>query len=68
MRITTITNWAYGATTYLAVVPGTAMILASGADLRERAAVEQRFRLDALSEEIEVNILELTDLARMFVE
>jgi len=42
MRIATITNWAYGITVALTLVSGGAMLLASQADERERAAVAQR--------------------------
>ena len=37
MRLATITNWAYGATVALSLVSGATMLLASGAQDRERA-------------------------------
>lgn len=36
MRLATITNWAYGATVVLTLISGTTMLLASGAQDRER--------------------------------
>ena len=41
MRLSTITNWAYGATVLLTLASGTTMLFASGAEQRERAAVAQ---------------------------
>ena len=46
MRLATITNWAYAATVVLTIASSTTMLLASNATDRERAAVEQRYRLD----------------------
>jgi len=67
MRLATITNWAYGVTLALTLASGTSMILASGAQDAERAAVEQRYQLDRATEKLEVEIFTLTDHARQFV-
>ncbi|WP_395337140.1 diguanylate cyclase [Novosphingobium sp. BL-8H] len=66
MRIATITNWAYGATVALTIAAGITMILASGADRVERDAVQQRDRFDELTAQIENDLSELTDQARLF--
>jgi diguanylate cyclase (GGDEF)-like protein len=66
MRIATITNWAYGATVCLTIVAGVTMVMASSADRVERAAVGQRDLLDQLTFEIETDVAELTDQARLF--
>lgn len=65
MRIATITNWAYGATVCLTIVAGVTMVLASSADKVERAAVRQRDLFDQLTFEIENDLAELTDQARL---
>ena len=67
MRIATITNWAYGATVCLTIISGVVMLMASNADNVERQAVEQRQVFDQLTEEIEVEIWSLSDLARLYV-
>lgn len=65
MRIATITNWAYGATVCLTIAAGVAMVLASNADRAERDAVRQRDLFDQLTFEIENDLAELTDQARL---
>lgn len=65
MRIATITNWAYGATVCLTIASGVVMVMASNADGIERAAVAQRDMLDQLSFELENDLAELTDQARL---
>jgi len=65
MRIATITNWAYGATVCLTIVAGITMVLASSADKVERAAVRQRDLFDQLTFEVENDLAELTDQARL---
>jgi len=65
MRIATITNWAYGATVCLTIAAGITMVMASSADRAERAAVTQRDLFDQLSFEIENDLAELTDQARL---
>lgn len=67
MRIATITNWAYGATVLLTMVSGGVTLLASGAEQRERAAVEQRAQFDALSTAAEEDSYRLTEQARHYV-
>lgn len=67
MRIATITNWAYGATVCLTIVSGVVMLMASNADNVERQAVEQRQVFDQLTEEVDVEIWSLSDLARLYV-
>ncbi len=67
MRLSTITNWAYGATVALTLVSGTTMLLASGAQEHERAAVAQRYDLDQATEKLDLEVYALTDHARQFV-
>lgn len=67
MRLATITNWAYGATVVLTLVSGTTMVFASNAQERERAAVEQRYRLDQVTANLDREIFLLTDHARQFL-
>jgi diguanylate cyclase (GGDEF)-like protein len=67
MRLATITNWAYGATVILTAAAGTTMLLASDAQERERAAVEQRYRLDQATSKLGAEIYALTGHTRQFV-
>ena len=66
MRIATITNWAYGATVCLTIAAGVAMVMASNADSVERSAIVQRGLFDQLTSEVETDLSELTDQARLF--
>jgi diguanylate cyclase (GGDEF)-like protein len=66
MRIATITNWAYGATMLLTVVSGVTMLLASGAEDRERAAVEQRAKFDQLTSTLRDDAFRMTEQARSY--
>ena len=66
MRISTITNWAYGATLLLTGISGTAFILAANAANDERAAVEQHRTLDDLSEQLDIGAEQRTDEARLY--
>ncbi|WP_395397241.1 diguanylate cyclase [Novosphingobium sp. BL-8A] len=66
MRIATITNWAYAATVCLTLAAGVTMILASNADRVERDAVRQRGLFDELAAEIETDLSEQTDQARLY--
>lgn len=68
MRLATITNWAYGATVALTLVSGAAMLVTSHAGERERAAVEQRARLDGLTESLGEEVFALTELARQALD
>ncbi|MBO9574585.1 MAG: diguanylate cyclase [Sphingobium sp.] len=67
MRLATITNWAYGATVALAIVSGGTMLLASNAQEQERAAVDQRYRLDQASSNLDTEVFALTDHARQYL-
>lgn len=66
MRIATITNWAYATTVCLTIAAGITMVLASSADRVERAAVKQRDVFDELTFEVEDDISQLSDRARLF--
>lgn len=66
MRIATITNWAYGATLLLTAVSGATMLMASHAEDRERAAVQQRTRFDHLTAALVEDTYRLTGQARLF--
>jgi diguanylate cyclase (GGDEF)-like protein len=66
MRLSTITNWAYGATVALTLLSGTTMLLASGAEQRERAAVAQRTAFDQLTATLEEDAYRQTEQARGF--
>ncbi|RFZ87487.1 diguanylate cyclase [Shinella sp. WSJ-2] len=67
MRITTITNWAYGITVVLTALSGGAFILSSRSALEERAAAEQHLMLDTLAEELAVGAEMTSDEARLYV-
>ena len=66
MRISTITNWAYGVTLLLTGLSGTAFLVAAHAAEAERAAVEQHLVFDTLAEDLEVGAEELSDTARLY--
>jgi diguanylate cyclase (GGDEF)-like protein len=67
MRLSTITNWAYGATVILTLVSGATMLMASGAEETERAAVAQRASFDQLTASLEEDVYRLTEQARGYV-
>jgi diguanylate cyclase (GGDEF)-like protein len=67
MRLATITNWAYGATVVLTIASGMTMLLASGAQERERAAVTQRYTLDSITSRADEDVEMLSGLARQYV-
>lgn len=67
MRLSTITNWAYGATVALTLASGTTMLMASGAEERERAAVAQRAIFDQATATLEEDVYRLTEQARGFI-
>ena len=67
MRLSTITNWAYGATVALTLASGATMLMASGAEERERAAVAQRATFDQATASLEEDVYRLTEQARGFV-
>ena len=66
MRLSTITNWAYGATLLLTLASGTTMLMASGAEKNEREAVAQRARFDQLTSALLEDSYRQTDQARSF--
>jgi diguanylate cyclase (GGDEF)-like protein len=67
MRLSTITNWAYGATVALTLLSGATMLLASGAEEKERAAVAQRAMFDQLTATLEEDVYRQGEQARGFV-
>ena len=67
MRITTITNWAYGITVVLTALSGASFILSSRSALEERAAVEEHLALDTLAEELALGAEVRSDEARLYV-
>jgi diguanylate cyclase (GGDEF)-like protein len=67
MRLSTITNWAYGATVALTLASGATMLMASGAEQRERAAVAQRQSFDQLTAALEEDVYRLSEHARSYV-
>lgn len=62
-----MTNWAYGITVCLTITSGIAMLMASNAETAERRAVQQRQIFDQLTETVESESWELSDLARAYV-
>jgi diguanylate cyclase (GGDEF)-like protein len=67
MRLATITNWAYGATVVLTIASATTMLLAAGAQERERDAVTLRYALDSATSRIDEDVEMLSGLARQYV-
>ncbi|AMK17175.1 diguanylate cyclase [Sphingobium sp. MI1205] len=67
MRLSTITNWAYGATVALTIASGITMLLASQAQDDERAAVAQRYQLDHATSKLGADVFALTDHARQYL-
>ena len=67
MRITTITNWAYGITVVLTALSGASFIMSSRSALEERAAVEEHLALDTLAEELALGAEIRSDEARLYV-
>ena len=67
MRITTITNWAYGITVVLTALSGASFIMSSRSALQERAAVEAHLALDTLAEELALGAELRSDEARLYV-
>jgi diguanylate cyclase (GGDEF)-like protein len=67
MRISEITNWAYGITVLLTVLSGAAFILSANSATQERFAVQEFQTLDALGEELALGSEERTDEARLYV-
>src|SRR3546814_9739144 len=67
MRLSTITNYAYGATVALTLASGAVMLGASGAEEKERAAVEQRGMFDQMASALVEDAYRLTEQARAYV-
>ncbi|WP_022684198.1 diguanylate cyclase [Sphingobium bisphenolivorans] len=67
MRLSTITNWAYGATLILTLASGGMMLTASSAEERERAAVAQRATFHQLTATVEEETFRQSEHARSFV-
>jgi diguanylate cyclase (GGDEF)-like protein len=66
MRISTITNWAYGLTIVLTGLAAAAFLLSAEAARNERQAVEQHLAFDVLAEDLSLGVETLTDEARLF--
>jgi diguanylate cyclase (GGDEF)-like protein len=66
MRISTITNWAYGITVLLTGLSGAAFLVSARAADHERAAVEQDLAFDAVAEDLSLGAEALTDEARLY--
>jgi diguanylate cyclase (GGDEF)-like protein len=67
MRLATITNWAYGATVVLALGSASTMLMATNAQDKERASVEQRYQLDQAASKAGSEVMTLSDKAREYV-
>lgn len=67
MRISTITNWAYGITVILTALSAVAFIMSSRSAEDERRAVEEHLALDTLTEQLEIGAEFSTDEARLYV-
>ena len=67
MRITSITNWAYGITVVLTALSGGAFMMSSHSALQERAAVEEHLALDTLAEDLALGAELGSDDARLYV-
>ncbi|EQB04887.1 diguanylate cyclase [Sphingobium indicum] len=67
MRLSTITNYAYGATVALTLASGAVMLMASSAEEKERAAVEQRAVFDQMTAALVEDAYRLTEQARAYV-
>jgi len=66
VRISTITNWAYGITLLLTGLSGGAFIVSALAAADERTAVEQHLTLNALGEGLALASEKRSDEARLF--
>jgi CHASE3 domain sensor protein len=67
MRISTITNWAYGVTVVLTLLSGGAFIMAvRGAD-QERDAAATAWKLDEIAEKLQSAAEQTTEDARLYV-
>jgi diguanylate cyclase (GGDEF)-like protein len=66
MKISTITNWAYGVTVLLTGLSGAAFLMSARAAENERASVEQHLAFDVLAEDLISGTDALTDQARLY--
>jgi hypothetical protein len=66
MRISTITNWAYGITVLLTGISGVASIVSVRAADDERIAVARHLTLDDLGEELSLVAERRSDEARLY--
>ena len=66
MRISAITNWAYGFTVLLTGLSGAAFLMAAHAAERERGAVEQHLAFDVLADNLAEGTERLTAEARLY--
>lgn len=67
MKISTITNWAYGVTVLLTALSGTAFILSDHTVRLEREALEQHLAMNDLSQQLEIGAELRSDEARLYV-
>ena len=67
MRISAITNWAYGVTVVLTVLSGGAFILSADSANQERLAVEEHLAFEALAQDLALGAEERSDEARLYV-
>jgi diguanylate cyclase (GGDEF)-like protein len=66
MRISTITNWAYGVTLVLTGLSGASFILSSRSADLERLAIEEHRVLDELGEQLALGAEKMSDEARLY--
>ncbi|MFB2551175.1 sensor domain-containing diguanylate cyclase [Ensifer soli] len=67
MKISAITNWAYGITVALTLISGGAFLLSVEGAEGERVAVEKRLVLEELAEDLALGMEERSDEARLYV-
>ncbi|RCS22697.1 diguanylate cyclase [Phyllobacterium salinisoli] len=67
MRISVITNWAYGITLALTALSGASFIMSSRSAVEERSAVAEHLALDTLVEELALGAEVRGDDARLYV-
>lgn len=68
MRLSVITNWAYGATVALTLVSGATMVFATDALERERTVFERSHRLQRAAASLDEEVLHLSDRARQYLD
>ncbi len=67
MKISTITNWAYGITVVLTLLSGASLFLAVHRAEGERLAVENHLLINDNADKLAVEIEEISDAARLYV-